>query len=349
MSITKNIIDALKNQEIRPDSSQQELIKKLANIEFRKGFAKSIKKFGNKEDLGIYIWGDVGRGKTLIINEYLKQLNPNDHKSFHYIDLMSFVHNELNINSGTKDPLNKVAKNLVKKCDLIFIDEFQVEDVSDAMIIGSLLIKILDSGTKIIITSNSHPNDLYKDGLQREKFIKSIMTCTEKLKIFKLDGEIDYRSRNIIDISRGKDYLYSEIDILNLIKDNFILSNEQNTEITINERKFKCKLSSNNLLWIDFMTFFKEPTGSKDYKFICDRLDWIFINNFKSCDDNYIDIIRRFISFIDIAYTKKAKVKFFFNDIDIKNIYAGEKLQFLWSRCSSRLTEMQSYGYLLDN
>ena len=349
MSITQNIIDALKNQEINPDSAQLDLIKKLANLEFKKGFVKSIKKFGINDNHGIYIWGDVGRGKTLIINQYLEQLNPDDYKSFHYIDLMSFVHNELNINSGTKDPLDEVARSLMKKCDLIFIDEFQVEDVSDAMIIGNLLIKILNSGTKIIITSNSHPNDLYKDGLQREKFIKLIKICSKKLEIFMLDGKIDYRLRNIIDTNHIEQYSYSEKDILNLIKDNFILSNEHIKEIIINDRKFTCKLFSNNLLWIDFMTFFKEPNSSQDYKSICNRLDWIFISNFRSCNDDSADIIRRFISFIDIAYTKKSKVKFFFNDKDIKNIYVGKKLQLLWGRCSSRLSEMQNYGYLSDD
>ncbi len=349
MSISQNIIDALKNQEIIPDSCQQVLIKKLANLEFKKGFAKSIKKFARNDDLGIYIWGDVGRGKTLIINEYLKHLDRSIYKAFHYIDLMGFVHNELNNSSGKKDPLNEVVKKLIKKYDLIFIDEFQVEDVSDAMIVGNLLIKILDSGTKIIITSNSHPNDLYKNGLQREKFIKSIMMCSKKLEVFKLDGQIDYRSRNIIDITNNKKDFYSETDICSLINDNFILSNEPKEEITVNDRKFKCKLSSNNLLWIDFMIFFKEPTGSKDYNYVCKRLDWVFISNFESCDDDSIDIIRRFISFIDIAYAKKAKIRFFFNNIDIKNIYVGEKLELLWNRCSSRLNEMQNYGHLFDD
>ena len=158
------------------------------------------------------------------------------------------------------------------------------------MIIGNLLIKILNSGTKIIITSNSHPNDLYKDGLQREKFIKLIKICSKKLEIFMLDGKIDYRLRNIIDTNHGEQYSYSEKDILNLIKDNFILSNEHIKEIIINDRKFTCKLFSNNLLWIDFMTFFKEPNSSQDYNSICNRLDWIFISNFKSVSYTHLTL-----------------------------------------------------------
>ena len=94
------------------------------------------------------------------------------------------------------------------------------------------------------------------------------------------------------------------------------------------------------------MIFFREPTGSSDYKYISDKFDWIFISNFNYCDDDSIDIIRRFISFIDIAYIQKTKVKFFFNNLDFNNLYQGTKIEILWQRCSSRLSEMQSSKYL---
>ncbi len=346
MSIYKNIIDALKNQDIKADSGQLSLIKELSKIKYNKNFTNTIMKLATNESLGIYIWGDVGRGKTFIVNEYLKQLKEKRIKSFHYIDLMSFIHHELYSNAGFKDPLKIISKKIAAKYSLIFIDEFQVEDVADAMIITSLLQQILDSGVKVIITSNAHPSDLYKDGLQRQKFIKSMEFCTAQLDIFNLKGDVDYRTKNIIDIKSNKINIYTEKDIVNLIKDNFSSYSHESDEISINNRKFKCKFYSNNLLWIDFMIFFKEATGSSDYKDISYKLDWIFISNFNECDDESIDIIRRFISFIDIVYSKKVKVKFFFNHIDINQIYTGTRLGLLWSRCASRLNEMRSYNYL---
>ena len=117
-------------------------------------------------------------------------------------------------------------------------------------------------------------------------------------------------------------------------------------EIEINNRRFECKLALNNILWIEFSSFFREPTGSSDYKYISDKFDWIFISNFNYCDDDSIDIIRRFISFIDIAYIQKTKVKFFFNNLDFNNLYQGSKIEILWQRCGSRLSEMQSSKYL---
>jgi cell division protein ZapE len=300
--------------------------------------------FSKQIDCGIYIWGDVGRGKTLITNEYIKQVQDDSIKSFHYIGFMNFIHSELNKNSGLKNPLSKVSKILTKKTSLIFIDEFQVEDVADAMIIGDLLIKIIDSGTKLILTSNAHPDSLYKDGLQRQKFMDSIKFLKKRVDIHELNGDIDYRTRNIIQLNNND--IYSEENITSFIANNFGTDHLNSGEIEINNRRFECKLALNNILWIEFSSFFREPTGSNDYKYISDKFDWIFISNFNYCDDDSIDIIRRFISFIDIAYIQKTKVKFFFNNLDFNNLYKGAKIEILWQRCGSRLSEMQSSKYL---
>ena len=344
MSATQNIIDALKNQGANPDLAQLTLIQKLVDLKIYKRFSLSTL-FSKQSDCGIYIWGDVGRGKTLIANEFIKQVQDNSIKSFHYIDFMNFIHSELNKNSGSKNPLSKVSKTLTKKISLIFIDEFQVEDVADAMIIGDLLIKIIDSGTKLILTSNAHPDSLYEDGLQRQKFMSSIKFLKDRVNIHELNGDKDYRTRNIIQLS-NKNNTYSEEDITVFIANNFGTDHSKSGEIEINNRRFACKLALNNILWIEFSSFFKEPTGSSDYKYIANKFDWIFISNFKYCDDDSIDLTRRFISFIDIAYIQQTKVKFFFNDLDFNDLYQGTKIEILWQRCCSRLSEMQSYKYL---
>ena len=187
---------------------------------------------------------------------------------------MNFIHSELNKNSGSKNPLSKVSKTLTKKISLIFIDEFQVEDVADAMIIGDLLIKIIDSGTKLILTSNAHPDSLYEDGLQRQKFMSSIKFLKDRVNIHQLNGDKDYRTRNIIQLS-NKNNIYSEEDITVFIANNFGADHSKSGEIEINNRRFACKLALNNILWIEFSSFFKEPTGSRDYKYIANKFDWI--------------------------------------------------------------------------
>ena len=349
MSNVKNIIDALKNQGANPDLSQINLIEKLCKMNISKKF--SFKKVFSKDNLlGTYIWGDVGRGKTLITKTYLKELKRDDIKSFHYIDLMSYIHDQLNKNSGVKNPLSKISKALTKDTSIIFIDEFQVEDVADAMIIGDFLKHISGHGTKIILTSNAHPNDLYLDGLQRQKFLASLKIFLENVNIHKLDGEIDYRTRNIIKFDEHEsNKIIPDEEIFKFIIDNFGLDQQKSDQILINDRKFNCKLVSNNILWIEFNDFFAEATGSKDYTYISNKFDWIFISNFKKNNDDTIDIVRRFISFIDITYTNRTKIKFFFNDIAIESIYLGSKIENLWVRCKSRLSEMRTQEYLTNN
>jgi cell division protein ZapE len=341
MSDNQNIIDKLKNQGLKPNINQIELISKLNDIKIKK--RKIFEP--NNSNSGIYVWGDVGRGKTLITKEFLNTKSKERIKDFHYIDFMNFVHLKLNNLSGSKNPLKMLSKSLNKDYDLIFIDEFQVEDVADAMIIGDLLNRIIDGGMKLILTSNAHPNDLYKDGLQRQKFIKSMDILKEKILVYKLEGDIDYRTKNFIEVDDNTKSAYSEEEIEKLIKDNYGSEPINTNYIEIKNRKFECKLAMKNLLWVEYQSFFKQPLGSSDYKYISKNYDWIFINKFSICNDENIDTVRRFISFIDVAYADKTKIKFFFN-IKEQDIYKGNMLDILWKRCHSRLIEMQSFKYL---
>ena len=294
-----------------------------------------------------YIWGEVGRGKTLITKSFLNEIKINK-AIFHYIDFMQNIHNELSVMSDKSDPLNLIAKSLSKKYKIIFIDEFQVEDVADAMIIGNLLNQLIQSGVILYITSNAHPNDLYKDGLQRQKFIDVMKAMQKQFNIYKLDGVIDYRSRNIANVNQEKsNKFFDEKDILLVIKENFDNKNLTKKTLNINSRQFTCKAVSNDFLWISFSDFFIEPNGSSDYMEISKNIEWVFLNDFKYCDDNSTDIIRRFISFIDICYRDKTKIKFFFNGIAYEKLYTGNKLEILWDRCQSRLSEMQTSEYLI--
>jgi len=349
MSIVQNIIDNLKNQGAKPDFVQIELINLLSEIKFNSKF--SFEKIFKKDtNMGFYIWGDVGRGKTLITKTFLSELKRDDIKCFHFIDLINFIHNSLNDISGSKNPIEKVVKYLIQDASLIFIDEFQVEDVADAMIIGDLLKKIVKRGIKIIMTSNAHPQDLYKDGLQRQKFLTSLNAFLENIEIFKLDGEIDYRTRNIIQLDNiDKKQFMTDLEIFELIRKNFGLDHHKIDKVEIMGRKFSCKHVSNNILWIEYINFFNEPTHAKDYKYLTERYDWIFISNFIESNDDLNDVVRRFISFIDIAYISNSKIKLFLNEIKINEIYSGSKIDNLWSRCLSRLNEMQTDEYFTKN
>ena len=335
----EEIVDNLKDQNIEIDSAQIDLINKMSAA-LKKECDKSNKK-------GFYVWGEVGRGKTLVMKSFFDTLKVSK-ISFHYIDFIQNIHNELSKLANEENPLDLIAKALSKKYKIIFIDEFQVEDITDAMIIGNLLNHLIKFNVILYLTSNAHPDDLYKNGLQRQVFIKNMKIMQESLNIYNLNGLIDYRARNIIDSNKeNPDTVYSDKNIISLLENNFIYKINKENKFKINSKYFSCKASSKDFLWISFVEFFKEPNGSKDYIEISKNIEWIFLSDFVYCNDDSSDIIRRFISFIDICYRDKTKIKFFENQSVLRNLYTGEKLEILWNRCCSRLHEMQTSDYLI--
>ena len=305
----------------------------------RKSFITNF--FKKKLKKGCYVHGDVGRGKTMMLNAIFKQIKLTKY-SYHFIEFMKFIHNELRLVEKTKDPIEIIAKRIASKYRVVFIDEFQVEDVSDAMIIGKLLNLLSKMNVFIMLTSNAKIENLYKNGLQREKFIIQIKQLEEDFVVFEFIGDKDYRLMNI-DLNSSKDGKnLSQDQIFDFIKKNFNFIGDLNKDFRINDRTFACKGNTKDFIWFSYKDFFRQNLAISDFLAICEKYNWFFIDDFEQNDDYGKDIIRRFIGFIDIAYIEKVKIKFFFNSDDIRSLYIGEELSFLWDRTISRLEEMQN-------
>lgn len=346
MKMIDSICNNLRKKGIEIDLIQLDLLKEMVNtIQLGKSSANTFKK--NKSiKKSFYVWGDVGRGKTLITRSFLDLIEEKK-AIFHYIDFMQTIQNDLYSLSGKSNPLEKIAKSLSKKYRVIFIDEFQVEDVADAMIVGKLLDCLDKLNVVLYITSNAHPNDLYENGLQRKKFIDGISIIIESFNVYQLNGKTDYRAKNIAsEDKKNLKKIYTEEEIISIIEKNFYNKDYNKNKFQINSREFSCRAFSKDFLWLSFCDFFIEPNGSDDYIEISKNTEWIFLSDFKSCDDDSADIIRRFISFIDICYRDGTKIKFFFDNCSHQNLYTGKKLKILWDRCLSRLTEMRTSEYL---
>ena len=335
---------SLKKRGIKLDSEQSNLLHEMIqSIQPEKDLANKLENRSTKNSF--YVWGSVGRGKTLITKSFVNLLTERK-ASYHYMEFMQTIHNELSSLSGKKNPLSIIARSLSKKCKVIFIDEFQVEDITDAMIVGSLLNMLIKLNVTLYLTSNTHPDDLYKDGLQRETFINEMKIMQESITLYKINGFVDYRSRNIMNLNNDEaNQNFDDDNIINFLKNNFENLNF-NKEYYVNSRKFSSKATSNDFLWISFYDFFREVGGDKEYIEISENTEWVFINDFIICNDDSADIIRRFISFIDICYRNKTKIKFFFNNYTCNDLYIGDKLKDLWKRCNSRINEMQTLEYL---
>ena len=308
------------------------------NLPKKTFFVNFLKK---KPKKGCYVHGDVGRGKTMMLNAIFKEIKLTK-CSYHFIEFMKFIHNELGLVENTKDPIEIIAKGIASKYRVIFIDEFQVEDVSDAMIIGKLLNLLSKMNVFIMLTSNAKIENLYKNGLQREKFIKQIKQLEKDFVVFQFIGDMDYRLANI-DLNSSKDRKnLSQDQIFDFIKKNFNFIGDLNKDLRINDRTFACKGNTKDFIWFSYKDFFRQNLAISDFLAICEKYNWFFIDDFEQNDDYGKDIIRRFIGFIDIAYIEKVKIKFFFNSDDIRSLYTGEELSFLWDRTISRLEEMQN-------
>ena len=331
------VLENLASQEVTPDQAQQLFLETFIEFDSKYKQTSLFRKHSNPGS--IYLWGPVGRGKTLL----LKAINASYFKNsgqFHFLEFMQLIHNSLFEVSKNKNPLALVAKKIAKNYDILFIDEFQIEDIADAMIIGSVIESLVSKGIRIMLSSNAHPNNLYKDGLQRNKFLPAIEFIQSNFMIFNLEGSEDYRLRDITLISSY------EPDVKEFLAKTFSEEWAESQHFVVNDRSFPCEGRSSKFLWLSFQEFFSEPCGSKDFIDIAKNYEWVFITNFHACDDQHLDKIRRFISFIDITYQERQKMKLFYADGFLTDFYQGTQLKLLWERSESRLHEISGKGYL---
>ena len=337
------VLENLSAQDVTLDNAQtlflEEFIKQDSIYKPPTFFSKN-NSIGN-----LYLWGPVGRGKTMLL-QALKDSYFSHAGQFHFIEFMQLIHKKLSEFSGNSDPILKVVKSLSNDFKIIFIDEFQIEDIADAMIIGTLIEALSQKGIRMFISSNSHPDYLYKDGLQRAKFLQTIDFINKNFFIHHLLGSEDYRLKEIAKFDSSAKDGNSFGGVKDFLQRTFNQDITYTTEFLANDRKFNCLGCSDKALWLSFEDFFSSPCASKDFIEIVKAFEWVFINNFHACNDDHLDKIRRFISFIDIAYQEKQKLKCFYDPSLMINLYSGDQLRHLWVRTESRLHQIASKKYL---
>ena len=343
MKDIKVVLENLSIQSVTIDNAQASFLEKF--IEQDSAY-KPPTFFSKNNSIGnLYLWGPVGRGKTMLLQGLQDSYFPQAGQ-FHFIEFMQLIHKKLSEFSGNSDPILKVVKSLSNDFKIIFIDEFQIEDIADAMIIGTLIEALSQKGTRMFISSNSHPDDLYKDGLQRAKFLQTIDFINKNFFIHHLLGSEDYRLKEIAKFDSSAKDGNSFGGVKDFLQRTFNQDITYTTEFLANDRKFNCLGCSDKALLLSFEDFFSSPCASKDFIEIVKTFEWVFINNFHACNDDHLDKVRRFISFIDIAYQEKQKLKCFYDPNLMINLYSGDQLHHLWVRTESRLHQIASKKYL---
>ncbi|MFL2840411.1 MAG: cell division protein ZapE [Pseudohongiellaceae bacterium] len=297
---------------------------------------------------GLYLWGDVGRGKTYLMDLFYQCLPRERKMRIHFHRFMLMVNKRLNAQASFKNPLQRIALSIAQEVDIICFDEFFVTDIGDAMILAGLLETLFNSGVTLIATSNIEPECLYENGLQRENFLPAIKLIEQHTKVVNVDGGIDYRLRSLEQTEIYNSPLGRKSE--NIMLESFkSLSAGLNTikegTIEIQGRKILCRYRTEDLVWFNFENICGGPRSPADYVEIAQLFHTVLISDIPQLDGHSDDKVRRFVSLVDEFYDHKVKL-IISGAVLLEDIYQGHDLRFLFERTKSRLFEMQSHEYL---
>jgi len=296
---------------------------------------------------GVYLWGGVGRGKTWLMDLFYASLTLTAKRRTHFYRFMQEVHTDLKRLKGMQSPLEGVADKLAKKARVICFDELFVSDIADAMILAGLFQALLKRGVALVFTSNVKPKDLYKNGLQRDRFLPTIALIEKNCEVVNVDGGVDYRLRQL---TAAPIYLpAAAADTQKRLEELFEDLSDDDVEsdgtVTVHNRKIKVVRESENVIWFDFAALCEGPRSPADYVALASEYQSVIIANVPVFSVDADNAARRFISVIDEFYDRSVNVIISAAAAPAE-LYKGEKLKFEFQRTSSRLTEMQSEEYL---
>jgi len=349
MNLNKSFLNYCKknNLEINPD--QLDSIEEL-NLFYNQNFNKSLlKKIFTKQNskIGFYLQGDVGVGKTMILNFFYNNFD-NTKQRFHFNEFMISFHNFVfkNKENRQENIIDKFVKKLKSKSKLIYFDEFQVTNIVDAMILGSLFKKIFDENIKVLFSSNTKINDLYKDGLQRDQFLPFIKIMKERSNQTKLIIKDDYRK---FIKNKNERYFYPLNESTNFKLNKLfrkITKNLINKEMIlgIKGRKLTIKNYLDGIARFDFKELCSKNVGAEDYIKIAEVCNFIVIENIPIFNIDNSNQQQRFITLIDILYEKNIPLMIS-SQLKLDLLSSSEDLKKIFKRTISRLYELTSIKY----
>ncbi len=339
----------LKHCEVKQYEINQNQIDIISNLKdyYKNNFNQSLinKIFKKNNKLGYYLVGDVGVGKTMILNFFFNELKENKIR-VHFNEFMIQFHDFIFHNKNKENGIEYFVKDLNKKVEIIYFDEFQVTNIVDAMILGKLFKKIFDAKIKVVFSSNTDIEDLYKDGLQRDQFIPFLKILKKNCFQKKLLIKEDYRSNNSTNLER----FLSPINESTFFKFNkFFREMTKNKKqiskvLNVKGRKLKIENFYERIIKFEFADLCNKNLGSEDYIMIANNCDFIFIENLPNFKDDNSNQQQRFITLIDIIYEKKIPLMIT-SEVNLDLIKSSKSLVDPFKRTISRLYELTSIDY----
>jgi cell division protein ZapE len=295
---------------------------------------------------GLYLWGGVGRGKTFLMDLFATELRvPARREHFHRF--MKDVHGRLRNLRNVEDPLPRVATGIARDARVLCLDELFVSDIADAMILSGLFSGLVDEGVSLVFTSNAPPSGLYRDGLQRARFLPAIALIERCCEVLNVDAGTDYRLRQLEKAPLYVRTASGDADSALLERFEAIAgaAGEAGGSVEIEGREIAVRRRSPDVIWFDFPAICEGPRGAADYVEIARDFHTVLVSGVPVLDATRENEARRFIALVDEFYDRNVKLVLSAAAAP-EGLYAGERLRFEFQRTLSRLTEMQSHDYL---
>lgn len=355
--------DLLEKGVLHADTAQQRVVKQLAALQKQLAEGRSEdsffgRLFSRREKItakqGVYLYGGVGRGKTLLMDLFFKTVPVREKTRLHFHDFMLKTHDALHerrrggkiMRHHKNDILADYAAELAQNSRLICFDELYVRDIADAMILGRLFTALFAQGVAVVFTSNFPPDDLYKDGLQRGLFLPFIALLKERLEILHLSAARDYRLDRAF--HEGTWFAPLSPDAQEKMHTVFAALTEGKTRekriIKVKSREMAVNDCAGRAAWFNFAELCEQPRGAADYLALAENFDTILLADVPQLTDKKRNETRRFMTLIDTLYEKRVRLAVS-AETGIDRLYNGTENAFEFRRTQSRLMEMQSESY----
>ena len=296
---------------------------------------------------GLYLWGGVGRGKTYLVDQFFESLPFGAKQRTHFHRFMRRVHSELKALRERQDPLALVAERFAGETRVLCFDEFLVNDIADAMILGRLLESLFERGVTLVATSNIAPDDLYRDGLQHDRFVPAIELIKSHTRIVHMQDGLDYRLQFL---EKARTYLTpsgpeADGELLNTFQRIAPESGKQRGRLEIEGRELDTVRLADGVAWFEFEVICDGPRSQNDYIELAAYFHTVVVSNVPIFTRDSNDQARRFINLVDILYDRHVTL-LVSAEAPPDSLYRGKRLADEFKRTSSRLLEMQSRRYL---
>jgi cell division protein ZapE len=296
---------------------------------------------------GLYLWGGVGRGKTWLMDLFFASLPFPERRRRHFHRFMHDVHARLKTLREERAPLEEVAADIARDTRVLCFDELFVTDIADAMILAGLFEGLFRRGVTLVATSNVPPQELYRDGLQRERFLPAIALLQQHMEVLQVAGPTDYRLRQLTQagtyLIRGAPDTASRLEAL------FAELGGGDTQhggtIQIEGREIAVVRAAHGAVWFEFRALCGGPRSQEDYIEIAREFQSVFLSDVPLLDAAHEDEARRFVALVDELYDRNVNLVVSAAAAP-PQLYGGTRVRAEFERTVSRLTEMQSAEYL---